>query len=251
MSASHQPSYQGPLHEPTEVIGCGKISCMITTTKQIKRYPRNSGEGAHLKTTPLFMLLYFVDFPYFHVRCMTVPFSFSSVPRSIGSPGGLYGRFSRNPLPVFSAGGYCEEFCRGQGRPVFHVSHPAFPLLTAESPTLHSALRDGFGEAVVASHMPEACEFPSLGKLPEEVPLGSQGSWFCSTPIRTQLWGTLHRGPRTQFYNYVCFIFKEDHTRRVPLYLKKNYELVTSHQGFICPRYLQCHDNFLISWPSQ
>ena len=30
------------------------------------------------------------------------------------------------------------------------------------SPTLHGALKDGFGEAVMACDMPEPCKFPSL-----------------------------------------------------------------------------------------
>ena len=35
----------------------------------------------------------------------------------IGSSGGREGRFSRNPLPVFSAGGPCGQFWLGQGCP--------------------------------------------------------------------------------------------------------------------------------------
>ena len=34
------------------------------------------------------------------------------------------------------------------GCPLFHVVHPAF-LPTTASPTLHGALKDGFGEAVM------------------------------------------------------------------------------------------------------
>ena len=45
-----------------------------------------------------------------------------------GWSGGHEGRFSRNPLPVFSAGDPCEQFCHGQGCPLFDVVHPAFPL---------------------------------------------------------------------------------------------------------------------------
>ena len=37
--------------------------------------------------------------------------------------------------------------------------HPAFPLPTTVSPTLQGALKDGFGEAVVASDESEQCEF--------------------------------------------------------------------------------------------
>ena len=45
-----------------------------------------------------------------------------------GWSGGHEGRFSRNPIPVFSAGDPCEQFCHGQGCPLFDVVHPAFPL---------------------------------------------------------------------------------------------------------------------------
>ena len=63
----------------------------------------------------------------------------------------------RDPLPVFSAGGPCEQFC-----PLFDVVHPAFPLPTTASPALQGALKDGFGEAVVVCNMPAPCKFLSL-----------------------------------------------------------------------------------------
>ena len=75
--------------------------------------------------------------------------------------GGHEGRFSRDPLPVFSAGGPCEQLWHGQGCPLFVVVHAAFPLLTTASPTLQGALKDAFGEAVEACDMPEPCKFPS------------------------------------------------------------------------------------------
>ena len=56
----------------------------------------------------------------------------------------------------------CEQFWQGQGCAHFDVVHQAFPLPTTASPTLQGALRDGFGEAVVACDMPEPCKFPSL-----------------------------------------------------------------------------------------
>ena len=65
---------------------------------------------------------------------------------------------SGDPLPVLSTGGPCEQFWR----PLFDVVHPAFPLPTTASSTLQGALKDGFGEAVVACDMPEPCKFPSL-----------------------------------------------------------------------------------------
>ena len=49
-----------------------------------------------------------------------------------------------------------------QGCPLFDLMHPAFPLPTTASPTLQGALKDGFGEAVVACDMPEPCKFPSF-----------------------------------------------------------------------------------------
>ena len=63
---------------------------------------------------------------------------------------------------VFSAGGPCEQFWQGQGCPIFDFVHPAFPLPTTASHTLQGAMKDGFGEAVVACEMLEPCKFPSL-----------------------------------------------------------------------------------------
>ena len=62
----------------------------------------------------------------------------------------------------FSVGGHCEQSWHGQGCPLFDVVHPAFPLLTTASSTRQGALKDGFGESVVACDMPEPCKFPSL-----------------------------------------------------------------------------------------
>ena len=87
---------------------------------------------------------------------------FSSVPLPTGSSGEHEGRFSRDPLPVFSAGGSCGQFWHGQGCPLFDAVHPAFPLPTTASPTLQGVLKDGFREAVVACDMPEPRKFPSL-----------------------------------------------------------------------------------------
>ena len=71
-------------------------------------------------------------------------------------------QFSRDPLPVFSAGGHCKQFWHWQGCPLFDLVHPAFLLSTTVSPTLQGAMKDGFGEAVGACDMPEPCKFPSL-----------------------------------------------------------------------------------------
>ena len=76
--------------------------------------------------------------------------------------GGYEGRFSRDPLPVFSAGGLCGQFWHEHGCPFFDIVNPAFSLPTTASPTLQSALKQGFGETVVACDMPEPRKFPSL-----------------------------------------------------------------------------------------
>ena len=56
--------------------------------------------------------------------------------------------FSRDPLPVFSADGYRQQFWPRRG-PLFDVVHQAFPLPTMASTTLKGTLEDGFGDAVV------------------------------------------------------------------------------------------------------
>ena len=78
--------------------------------------------------------------------------------------------FSRDPLPVFSTGSPCKQFWHGQGCSLFDVVRPAFPLLTTVSPALQGALKDGFGEAVVACDMPEQCVFLSLDSCQERFP---------------------------------------------------------------------------------
>ena len=83
-------------------------------------------------------------------------FQFISVHRPIGLSGEHEGRFNRDSLPVFSAGGPCEQFWHRLGCPLFDVVHPAFPLPTTVWSTLQGALKDGFVEAVVACDMPEA-----------------------------------------------------------------------------------------------
>ena len=93
--------------------------------------------------------------------------------------GGHEGWFSREPLPVFSAGGPCEQFCHGQGCPLFDV-HPAFPPLTTVSPTLQGVLKDSFGETGVWHA--RSTQVPISWHLPEEVRVDPQGSlaFFCA-----------------------------------------------------------------------
>ena len=59
----------------------------------------------------------------------------------------------------FSAGGTCEHIWHGQGCSLFI---PAFPLPTTALPTLHGALKNEFGEAVVACDKAEPFKFPFL-----------------------------------------------------------------------------------------
>ena len=123
---------------------------------------------------------YFVLFystPIVHLRCWYtvvlvvksyIECDFSSVRWPIGleerrgeggGGGGLRDDFSRDPLPVSSAGGHCEQFWLRQECPLFDVVHPAFLQPTTASPTLQGVLKDGFGEAVVACDVPDPCKF--------------------------------------------------------------------------------------------
>ena len=89
----------------------------------------------------------------------------------LGRRGGHEGRFSRDPLPVFSAGSHCEQLWHGQGCPLFDVVHPAFwQFLCRPRRRPPGALKNGFGEAVVACDMPEPCKFPSLDSCQNRFP---------------------------------------------------------------------------------
>ena len=55
-----------------------------------------------------------------------VDIQLSSVPWPTGSSGGHEGRFSRDPRPVCSTWGPCEQFRHGQRWPLFDAVHPAF-----------------------------------------------------------------------------------------------------------------------------
>ena len=140
----------GPLSQ-TE---CGG-SCLIARLSGQSRSnsgPRSSNLVWSMQLVDICSLRFFS--PFF--------FRFSSVPGPTGPSGGHEGRFSRDPLPVFSAGSPCEQLWHGQGCPLYDVVHPAFPLPTTALSTFQDALKNGFGEAVVACDMPEPCKFPSL-----------------------------------------------------------------------------------------
>ena len=57
-----------------------------------------------------------------------------------------------------------------QGCLLFDVVHPAFPMPTSASPTLQGALKDVFGEVVVACDMPEPSKFLSLDSRQKRFP---------------------------------------------------------------------------------
>ena len=121
-----------------------------------------------------------------HIACVPsgadpLPKQFSSVPWLIGLSEGHERWFSMDPLPVFSAGGPCEQFWHRQGCPLFDVVHPAIPLPTTASPTIQGAPKDGFGEAVVVWHA-QTMQVSVSRQLPEEVPVDSHKSWSCSAP---------------------------------------------------------------------
>ena len=56
----------------------------------------------------------------------------------------------------------CEQFWHGQGCPLFDDVNPAFPLPPMALPILKGALKNVFGQAVVACDIPEPYEFPSF-----------------------------------------------------------------------------------------
>ena len=66
------------------------------------------------------------------------------------------------PFPSFLWEAVVSSSGTGKDVHSFDVVHPAFLLPTAASPVLQGALKDGFGEAVVANEMLEQCQFPSL-----------------------------------------------------------------------------------------
>ena len=92
---------------------------------------------AHCDTNPKQTVV----FPY------STSVQFSSVPRPTEPSGGHEGRFSRDPLQAFSAGGHSKQSGHERGCALFDVVHPAFSLPTTASPTFQGALTDEFGGA--------------------------------------------------------------------------------------------------------
>ena len=62
----------------------------------------------------------------------------------------------------FSAEGLCDQFWHGKVCPFFDIVNPALPLLTSELSTFQTALKDDFGEDVLACDMPQPSKFLSL-----------------------------------------------------------------------------------------
>ena len=121
-----------------------------------------------------------------------------------GSTGRRDGRFSRDPLPVFSARGHLEQFWNGQGRPLFDVVHTAFPLPATASPTPKRVLKDGVGDAVVTD-MSDPIEFPSLDNCQKrflwahkEVHLAPHKTlWSCAASSLRKLGDKISKGRLT------------------------------------------------------
>ena len=102
--------------------------------------------------------------------CSSSSSSSNSSSRPIQSLGGHAGQLSRDPPPVFSAGGHCEQFWHGLGCLAFSdVVYPTFPLLTITStppppPPPKVSYRMVCGQTVAVRDMPEPCKVLS----PEE-----------------------------------------------------------------------------------
>ena len=71
---------------------------------------------------------------------------------------------------MVSAGGHCEQFRHGQGRPLFDVVCSAFSLPTATSPTIQGAVKNGSEETAVVLDVGVFV----LSQLPEGIPVSPQ-----------------------------------------------------------------------------
>ena len=105
--------------------------------------------------------------------------------------GGHDRRFSRDFLPLFSAGGCCEQFWHGQKCPLLCCSSS---ISSADHSVTHlpKSTKDGSKEAVMACDMPELCEFPSLDSCPKRSlsthkgPCFALGRWSCAPSGRRE-----------------------------------------------------------------
>ena len=68
----------------------------------------------------------------------------------------------QKPSSSFLQEAIVSSYGTGRDLSLFDVVHPAVPLSTTALPILQGALKDGFGEAVVACDKPEPCKSPSL-----------------------------------------------------------------------------------------
>ena len=76
--------------------------------------------------------------------------------------GGHEGRFSRNSIAVLSAEDPCEQFCHGQGCPLFGVVHLAFPLRSRRCPPSNVAWRIVLERQSWSVPCPNQARFPLL-----------------------------------------------------------------------------------------
>ena len=126
-----------------------------------------------LMINEMYWLSYLLSFDWYHIwrhllcsklfaSCISLFNLVQSLDR-LACLGDNYDRwFSRDPLQVVLCRRPCLAVLAWAGMLTLYVVHPAFPLPTTALPTLQGALKDGFGEAVVACDMPEPCKFPSL-----------------------------------------------------------------------------------------
>ena len=114
----------------------------------------------------------------------------------LGRRGEYEGRFSRDPLPVFSVEKPSSVVPARQGCPLFDLVCPAFLLPTATSPILRGALKDGFGETVMALDRPKPCEFPSFDSGQKSILLGHREVDIAPHPVVGLV---LHAGDAEKF----------------------------------------------------
>ena len=109
----------------------------------------------------------------------------SSVPWLIGSLGERKGQFSWGPLPVFSAGGPCEQLWHGQGGMSTPWCCPS-SIFSADHGIAHPPRCPGgcFWRGCRGMWHAWTMQVSISWQLPEEVPVYPQGSWSCSAPSR-------------------------------------------------------------------